>query len=95
MYLDHIVHSVTKKPQEVAKRLDRKRNSCSCRWSTYHTGEHIMHYFIRKLAILSGLQLEHEEIAENANHPLINLMLHDLKTSGAGFQYNLYSHNNH
>lgn len=48
-------------------------------WGTYNA------LLYTKTSYIEWLAPEHEEVAKNANHPLINLMLHDLKTMGAGF----------
>ncbi|QUG43266.1 VOC family protein [Psychrobacillus sp. INOP01] len=84
MYLDHIVHSVTKKPIEVAedwtdKGIHAVVGGQHTQWGTYNA------LLYTKTSYIEWLAAEYEEIAKNANHPLINLMLHDLKTSGAGF----------
>lgn len=84
MYLDHIVHSVMKKPQEVAREWTDKGihavvGGQHTNWGTYNA------LLYTKNSYIEWLATEHEQIAENANHPLINLMLHDLKTKGAGF----------
>ncbi|SES29564.1 VOC family protein [Psychrobacillus sp. OK032] len=83
MYLDHIVHHVTKTPEEVA--IDWNVNGVHSviggqhtHWGTYNA------LLYTKTSYIEWLALEHKEIAENANHPLINLMLLDLKT-GPGF----------
>lgn len=84
MYLDHIVHSVTKKPIEVAedwtdKGIHAVVGGQHTQWGTYNA------LLYTKTSYIEWLAAEYEEIAKNANHPLINLMLHDLKASGAGF----------
>lgn len=84
MYLDHIVHSVTKKPIEVAEDWTEKGihavvGGQHTKWGTYNA------LLYTKTSYIEWLAVEYEEIAKNANHPLIDLMLHDLKTSGAGF----------
>lgn len=84
MYLDHIVHSVTKKPIEVAedwtdKGIHAVVGGQHTQWGTYNA------LLYTKTSYIEWLAAEYEEIAKNSNHPLINLMLHDLKTSGAGF----------
>ncbi|MEI4770790.1 VOC family protein [Psychrobacillus sp. FJAT-51614] len=77
MYLDHIVHFVTKKPTEVAddwkgKGLHAVVGGQHTHWGTYNA------LLYTKNSYIEWLALEHEEIAVNANHPLINLLLHDL-----------------
>lgn len=84
MYLDHIVHSVTKKPLVVIEDWNKKGihavvGGQHTQWGTYNA------LLYTKTSYIEWLAVEHEEVAKNANHPLINLMLHDLKTSGAGF----------
>ncbi|MFJ7827261.1 VOC family protein [Psychrobacillus sp. NPDC096623] len=84
MYLDHIVHSVTKKPQEVAKDWTGKGihavvGGQHTKWGTYNA------LLYTRTSYVEWLAVEHEEVAKNANHPLIDLILHDLDTSGAGF----------
>lgn len=84
MYLDHIVHSVTKEPFEVAEEWTKKGihavvGGQHTQWGTYNALLYTESSYIEWLAV------EHKEVAKNANHPLINLMLHDLKTSGVGF----------
>ena len=80
MYLDHIVHHVTKTPSEVAidwskKGLHAVIGGQHTHWGTYNA------LLYTKTSYIEWLALEHKEIAENANHPLINLLLHDLKTA--------------
>lgn len=84
MYLDHIVHSVTKEPLEVAKNwMENEVHTVvggqHTQWGTYNA------LLYTKTSYIEWLSIEREEVANNADHPLINLMLHDLKTSGAGF----------
>lgn len=84
MYLDHIVHSVMKKPQEVAKDWTEKGihavvGGQHTKWGTYNGLLYTGTSYVEWLAV------EHAEVAKNANHPLIELMLHDLNTSGVGF----------
>ncbi|WP_277584778.1 VOC family protein [Psychrobacillus antarcticus] len=84
MYLDHIVHSVTKKPQEVAEDWTEKGihavvGGQHTKWGTYNA------LLYTKTSYIEWLAAEYEDVAKNANHPLINLILHDLKKSGAGF----------
>lgn len=84
MLLDHIVHSVTKKPQVVAEDWTEKGihavvGGQHTQWGTYNA------LLYTKTSYIEWLAVEREEIANNANHPLIDLMHHDLKTSGAGF----------
>ncbi|SDN42109.1 Glyoxalase-like domain-containing protein [Psychrobacillus sp. OK028] len=84
MYLDHIVHSVMKKPQEVAKVWTDKGihavvGGQHTNWGTYNA------LLYTKTSYVEWLAVEHEEVAKKANHPLIDLMIHDLDTSGAGF----------
>lgn len=84
MYLDHIVHSVKKEPREVAgewieKGIHAVVGGQHTQWGTYNA------LLYTKTSYIEWLAAEYEEVAKNANHPLINLMLHDLKMSGAGF----------
>lgn len=84
LYLDHIVHSVTKKPIEVTEDWTNKGIHAAVggqhtQWGTYNA------LLYTKTSYIEWLAAEYEEIAKNANHPLINLMLHDLNTSGSGF----------
>lgn len=79
MYLDHIVHHVTKNPKEVAEEWKAEGfhaviGGQHTRWGTYNA------LLYTKTSYIEWLALENEEIALNANHPLINLLLHDLKT---------------
>ena len=83
MYLDHIVHHVTKKPLEVAK--DWRENGHHAvvggqhtQWGTYNALLYTKNSYIEWLAI------EHADVANNSKHPLVKLLLHDLK-SGPGF----------
>lgn len=83
MYLDHIVHHVTKKPIETAddwnaKGLHAVVGGQHTHWGTYNA------LLYTKTSYIEWLALEHEEVANHANHPLVNLLLHDLKT-GPGF----------
>ena len=78
MYLDHIVHHVTKVPSEVAMDWSKRGfhaviGGQHTHWGTYNA------LLYTKTSYIEWLALEHKEIAENANHPLINLLLHDLK----------------
>ncbi|MFJ7972228.1 VOC family protein [Psychrobacillus sp. NPDC096389] len=80
MYLDHIVHHVTKTPSQVAtdwkeKGLHAVIGGQHTNWGTYNA------LLYTKTSYIEWLALEHKEIAESANHPLIDLMLHDLKTA--------------
>lgn len=80
MYLDHIVHHVTKTPSQVAidwskKGLHAVMGGQHTYWGTYNA------LLYTETSYIEWLALEHKEIAENANHPLINLLLHDLKTA--------------
>ena len=84
MYLDHIVHSVTKAPLEVTE--DWIENGVHAvvggqhtQWGTYNA------LLYTKTSYIEWLSVEHKEVAKSADHPLINLMLHDLKTYGVGF----------
>lgn len=83
MYLDHIVHQVTKTPTEVA--ADWKANGFHAvvggqhlHWGTYNA------LLYTKTSYIEWLALEDEDKANTANHPLVNLLLHDLK-AGPGF----------
>ncbi|MFF2753840.1 VOC family protein [Psychrobacillus sp. NPDC058041] len=83
MYLDHIVHHVTKTPKEVAEDWYEKRfhavvGGQHTHWGTYNA------LLYTKNSYIEWLALEHEEVAAKSNHPLIDLFLHDLKT-GPGF----------
>ncbi|WP_240793306.1 VOC family protein [Psychrobacillus vulpis] len=80
MYLDHIVHHVTKKPEEVAEDWNAKGfhavvGGQHTHWGTYNA------LLYTKTSYIEWLAIEHEEIAKNANHPLVNLLLHDIKNS--------------
>lgn len=80
MYLDHIVHHVAKTPKEVADDWSEKGfhaviGGRHTHWGTYNA------LLYTKTSYIEWLALEHEDIAKNANHPLINLLLHDLKTA--------------
>ncbi|MFJ8063474.1 VOC family protein [Psychrobacillus sp. NPDC096426] len=80
MYLDHIVHHVTKAPSQVAtywsnKGLHAVMGGQHTYWGTYNA------LLSTNTSYIEWLALEHKEIAENANHPLINLLLHDLTTA--------------
>ena len=84
MYLDHIVHSVKKEPLEVVRDWVEKEvhavvGGQHTQWGTYNA------LLYTKTSYIEWLSVEREEVANSADHPLINLMLHDLKTSGAGF----------
>lgn len=83
MYLDHIVHHVTKTPNQVT--IDWSETGAHAviggqhtYWGTYNA------LLYTKTSYIEWLAIEHKEVAENANHPLINLLLHDLK-SAPGF----------
>ncbi|WP_391204970.1 VOC family protein [Psychrobacillus sp. L4] len=83
MYLDHIVHHVTKTPKEVAEYWCAKGfhavvGGQHMHWGTYNA------LLYTKNSYIEWLALEHEAVALKANHPLINLFLYDLKT-GPGF----------
>lgn len=84
LYLDHIVHSVKKEPGEVAgewieKGIHAVVGGQHTQWGTYNA------LLYTKTSYIEWLAVEHEEITKMAKHPLIDLMLHDLNSSGAGF----------
>ena len=84
MYLDHIVHSVKKEPLEVVRDWIEKEvhavvGGQHTLWGTYNA------LLYTKTSYIEWLAVEHEEVAKKAKHPLIDLMLHDLNTTGAGF----------
>ncbi|WP_144510666.1 VOC family protein [Bacillus sp. FJAT-22090] len=79
MYLDHIVHHVTKTPKEIASDWKEKGfhavvGGRHTHWGTYNA------LLYTRTSYIEWLALEHEDIAQKANHPLINLLLDDLKT---------------
>lgn len=83
MFLDHIVHHVTTKPKEAVQQWNEKGfhaviGGQHIQWGTYNA------LLYTKTSYIEWLALEHEDVAINANHPLVNLLLHDLKT-GPGF----------
>lgn len=83
MYLDHIVHHVTKTPKEVAEDWCKKRfhavvGGRHTQWGTYNA------LLYTKNSYIEWLALEHKEVSAKSNNPLIDLFLHDLKT-GPGF----------
>lgn len=81
--MDHIVHQVTKKPSEVAENWKEKgfhavEGGRHVNWGTHNALLYTENSYIEWLAI------EDKDIAIKANHPLINLLLHDLEL-GPGF----------
>ncbi|QFG00574.1 VOC family protein [Psychrobacillus glaciei] len=83
MYLDHIVHHVTKTPKDVVE------DWCAKGFHAVVGGQHVQWgtnnaLLYTKNSYIEWLALEHEAVAFQVNHPLIHLFLHDLKT-GPGF----------
>lgn len=83
MYLDHIVHHVMKKPIQVAEEWKEKGLHAVVGGQHIHWGTHNALLYT-KTSYIEWLALEHEKVANNADHPLVNLLLHDLK-HGSGF----------
>lgn len=79
MYLDHIVHHVNKTPKAVAEEWEEMGfhvvvGGKHTYWGTYNA------LLYTKTSYIEWLALEYKEVAQNANHPLINLLLYDLNT---------------
>lgn len=80
MYLDHIVHFVEKNPLEIAEDWQQQGlhavvGGQHINWGTYNA------LLYTKNSYIEWLSIEDEHIAQNTDHPLISLMLHDLKKS--------------
>lgn len=78
MFLDHIVHFVNKKPTEVAGDWQQQAihavvGGQHLNWGTYNA------LLYTKNSYVEWLAMEDEQVARRVVHPLVELMLHDLK----------------
>ena len=83
MFLDHIVHFTNRKPTEVAGDWQQQGihavvGGQHLNWGTYNA------LLYTKNSYVEWLAMEDEQVARRVGHPLVELMLHDLK-KGPGF----------
>ncbi len=83
MLLDHIVHFSTRTPKKVVEDWKQKGfhavvGGQHIQWGTHNALLYTKNSYIEWLAI------ENRDVATNSNHPLVNLLLHDLE-AGPGY----------
>jgi len=83
MFLDHIVHLSTVTPEDVVKDWRQEGFHAVLGGQHIHWGTHNALLYTSN-SYIEWLAIDNREIALNSNHPLVNLLLHDLK-NGPGF----------